>query len=178
MALKKIILLLSVTIILVSILGVCASDYQYDVNELKAILDNTDESEMVGCCSVMLQLEGNDSMFAFRRDASFPAHIYIKNYTDWHGHKAVKQYKEDGGYFCQAIVTDDGWTIGYGGIDDGIDNERIENITAGMINKNNTILFNNYISLVVFCIFFTDILYSAFLTFWVSGFAHITSVQY
>ena len=139
MALKKIILLLSVTIMLVSILGVCASDYQYDMDELKAILDNTDESEMVGCCSVMLQLEGNNSIFAFRRDASFPAHIYIKNYTDWHGHKALKQYKEDGGYFCQAVVTDNGWTIGFGGIDDGVDNARIENITAGMINDNNTI---------------------------------------
>lgn len=136
---KKIILLLSVTLMLVSIIGVCASDYQQDINELKAILANTDESEMVGCCSVMLQLEGNDSMFAFRRDASFGADIFIINTTDWHGHRAIKQYKTDGGYFCQAVVTDDGWMIGFGGIDDGKDNERIENITSEMINENNTI---------------------------------------
>ncbi|MGX8693904.1 MAG: hypothetical protein ACSW71_03255 [Methanobrevibacter sp.] len=124
---------------MVSIIGVCASDYQYDINELKVILANTDESDMTGCCSVMLQLEGNDSMFSFRRDASFSADIYIINTTDWHGHKAIKQYKTDGGYFCQAVVTDDGWLIGFGGVDDGIDNERIENITAEMINDNNTI---------------------------------------
>ena len=99
---------------MVSIIGVCASDYQYDINELKVILANTDESDMTGCCSVMLQLEGNDSMFSFRRDASFSADIYIINTTDWHGHKAIKQYKTDGGYFCQAVVTDDGWLIGFG----------------------------------------------------------------
>ena len=136
---KRIILLFSFTVILVSILGVCASDYQYEMHDIKAILDNTDESELTGCCSVVLQLEGNNSIFSFRRDASFGAHIYINNYTDWHGHKAIKQFKNDGGYFCQAVITEDGWTIGYGGIDDGVDNARIENITAGMINENNTI---------------------------------------
>ena len=136
---KKIILLLSLTLIFVSIIGVGASEYQYSMEEIKAILDSTDESEMTGCCSVVLQLEGNNSIFSFRRDASFSADIYINNYTDWHGHKVVKQYKTEGGYFCQAIVTDDGWTIGYGGIDDGVDNAKIENITAKMVNKNNTI---------------------------------------
>ena len=122
----------------VSILSVCASDYTQDINDIKFILDNTDKSDLTGCCSVVLQLDGNNSIFSFRRDAEQSADIYIEQ-LNWHGHNATKQYKTSGGYFCQAIVTQEGWVIGYGGIDDGIDNRRIENITAGMINDNYTI---------------------------------------
>lgn len=135
---KRVLLLLSVILICVTILGVSASDYHYDINEVKNILSTYDESEMTGCCSVMLQLNGTDCMMSFRRDAGNPAEIFIED-VDWHGHKAVKQYKTDAGYFCQVIVTEDGWTIGYGGIDDGEDNKKIENISASMLNENNTI---------------------------------------
>ena len=135
---KRVLLLLSAMIICVTMLGVCASDYQYDINEVKDILSTYNDSEMTGCCSVMLQLNGTDSMMSFRRDAGNQAEIFIENIT-WHGHKAVKQYKTDAGYFCQVIVTEDGWTIGYGGIDDGEDNKKIENISASMLNENNTI---------------------------------------
>lgn len=135
---KKVLLLLSATLIFVSILGVCASDYQYDMDQFTDIINNYNDSEMTGCCSVMLQLNGTDSMMSFRRDAGNQAEIFIENLT-WHGHKAVKQYKTDAGYFCQVIVTEDGWTIGYGGIDDGEDNKKIENISATMLNENNTI---------------------------------------
>lgn len=135
---KRALLLISVIFICVSVLAVSASDYQYDINEVKTILSTFNESDMTGCCSVMLQLNGTDCMMSFRRDAGNQAEIFIENVT-WHGHKAVKQYKTDAGYFCQAIVTEDGWTIGYGGIDDGDDNKKIENISATMLNPNNTI---------------------------------------
>ena len=92
----------------------------------------------MGCCSVALQLEGNNSMFSFRRDANFSADIYIEE-IDWHGIPAIKQYKTDGDYFCQVIITSNGWTIGYGGIDDGPDNQKIEEITSKMITEDNSI---------------------------------------
>ena len=135
---KKVLLLLSVILICVTILGVSASDYQHNIDDIKDILSTYNESELTGCCSVMLQLNGTDCMMSFRRDAGNQAEIFIENVT-WHGHKAVKQYKTDAGYFCQVIVTEDGWTIGYGGIDDGDDNKKIENISAKMLNENNTI---------------------------------------
>lgn len=138
MNLKRLFLFISVILMFVSILGVCAHDYSQDINEVKYILDNTDESELTGCCSVVLQLDGNNSILSFRRDANLSADIFIDE-IDWHGHKAIKQYKTNGGYFCQVIITEDGWVIGYGGIDDGPDNEKIEEISSTMVNENNTI---------------------------------------
>lgn len=135
---KKVLLLLTFIVIFASIIGVSASTYQHDINDYIYVLNNFNESELTGCCSVMLQLDENHSMMAFRRDASYPADIYIEN-CSWHGHQAIKQYKENGGYFCQVIVTQEGWMLGFGGVDDGDDNKRIENISAQIINENNTI---------------------------------------
>lgn len=135
---KRVLLILSAIILCISIMGVFASDFHQDINEVKQILDETDQSDLTGCCSVVLQLEGNDSIISFRRDANLSADIHVEK-VNWSGVQALKQYKVDGGYFCQVIVTEDGWVIGYGGIDDGIDNEIIENITAGMINNESKI---------------------------------------
>ena len=57
---KRIIFILSALLVLISVLGVCASDYQQNIHDIKAILDTTDESDMIGCCSVALQLDGNN----------------------------------------------------------------------------------------------------------------------
>lgn len=134
---KKGVLLISLILFFTAIIAVSAntSSQAHDIQE---ILDSNNESDMTGCCSVVLQLEGNNSMFSFRRDAGNAAEIYIEK-INWHGKEAIKQYKTSAGYFCQVIITEDGWVIGYGGIDDGEDNKRIENITAGMVNDNNTI---------------------------------------
>ncbi|MDO5859603.1 hypothetical protein [Methanobrevibacter sp.] len=134
---KRTILLLSVLLILISVLGVCASDEQ-NIQDIQLILDSTDESDMIGCCSVVLQLDGNNSIFSFRRDANLTADIHIEE-IDWHGIQAIKQYKTEGGYFCQVIITSNGWTIGYGGVDDGPDNEKTEEITSHMITEDNSI---------------------------------------
>ena len=135
---KRIILLLSVFLISVSVLGVYASEYESDNPDIQYIIDNFDNDELTGCCSVMWQLEGNDTIFSFRRDAEFGADIYIEE-VDWNGTPAIKQYKETGGYFCQAIILENGWMIGYGGLDDSPDNEKIENITKGMITDDYSI---------------------------------------
>ena len=75
---------------------------------------------------------------SYRRDSDLDADIHIEK-VDWHGYDAIKQYKTDNNYFCYVIVTSNGWVIGLEGTDDSIDNQIAENITAGMINDNNTI---------------------------------------
>ena len=142
MNIKKKVLIFSFILLFVSIIGVSANATTHDTHDIQSILEEYDDSELTGCCSVALQLEGNNSMFAFRRDAGNAAEIFIEKVDDWHGKQAVKQYKTDAGYFCQVIITNDGWVIGYGGIDDGVDNERIENITGSMMT-NNTTAFEN-----------------------------------
>ena len=130
MNLKKKILMLSIAIILISVIGVSASD-----NIQEAIFNGTDE---IGYCSIILQENGSDSIMTFRRDSNVDADIKIEN-VDWHGIPAIKQYKTDGKYFSHVIITKNGWMIGFGGIDDGVDSEKCENISFAMINDNYTI---------------------------------------
>ncbi len=141
MNIKKVILIFSIIVLFVSVIAAGASAYSQETHDIQSILESNSETDLTGCCSVALQLEGNNSMFAFRRDAGNAAEIFIEK-VNWHGKEAVKQYKTDAGYFCQVIITNDGWVIGYGGIDDGVDNERIENITGSMMT-NNTTAFEN-----------------------------------
>lgn len=135
---KRIILVLSCFLILISVLGVCAMDNQHEIHDIQQVLNETNASDLTGCCSVAMQLDGNDSIFSFRRDANLTADIYIEE-IDWHGIQAIKQYKTTGDYFCQVIITSDGWTIGFGGIDDGPDNEKMEEIASKMITDDNSI---------------------------------------
>lgn len=133
MDLKNKILIVSIAIILISIIGVSsASNYQ---NNQQIAYDDTAE---FGCCSIILQEDGSNSIMAFRRDSNVSADIKIEN-IDWHGIPAIKQYKTDGKYFSHVIITKDGWMIGFGGIDDGVDSEKCENISFEMINKDYTI---------------------------------------
>ncbi len=134
MDLKRITLILSIIVLFSSIIAVSADDTQYDIYDIQQILKDYDAEDMTGCCSVVLQEEGNNSIISFRRDAGNAADIYIEK-VNWHGKEALKQYKTSAGYFCQVIVTNDGWIIGYGGIDDGPDNEKIEEITGNMLNN-------------------------------------------
>lgn len=130
---KKIVLIFAMIVLFASVIAVSAS--QQNTHDINYILQNFNESELTGCCSVALQQDGNNSIMTFRRDSESGADIYIEK-INWHGKEAIRQYKTTGGYFCQVIVTDDGWTIGYGGVDDGADNERIENITGKALENN------------------------------------------
>lgn len=131
---KKIFILFIFLAAVISFAAYCA--FFQDNTVLNA--PNTNESDMIGCCSIVLQLDGNDTLMSYRRDSDLNADIHIEK-VNWHGHDAIKQYKTDNNYFCHVIITGDGWVIGLGGTDDGIDNQIAENITAGMINDNNTI---------------------------------------
>ena len=132
---ERILFILSIFIVLIFAMGAYSANDNPSYDEIVELLE-TNSSELTGCCSVVCQLDGNNSIMTFRRDAQYSADIYIEQ-IDWHGKQAIKQYKTEGGYFCQVIVTSDGWTIGYGGSDDGKDNEIIENITADMVVNNN-----------------------------------------
>ena len=112
--------------------------YQQNTYDNDVLVDNTDINDEFGCCSIIWQLEGNDSMMSYRRDSNLTADVHIEQ-IDWHGKSAIKQYKTEGGYFCHVIITSDGWMIGIGGIDDGKDNEKCENIAAKMISDDYSI---------------------------------------
>lgn len=135
---KKFILTLSIFLVFISLFGVYAAEYHHSITEANEMIQDVNSSELTGCCSVVYQMNGTDSIISFRRDANNTADIYIEE-IDWHGKNAIKQYKTDGGYFSQVIITSDGWIIGYGGIDDGEDSEKVENITATMISDDGTI---------------------------------------
>ena len=133
MNLKKRILIISAAIVLISVIGFStAFNYQ---NDLPII---GEDAYGFGCCSIILQENGSDSIMTFRRDSNVSADIKVEN-MDWHGMSVIKQYKTDGKYFSHVIITEDGWMIGFGGIDDGVDSERCENVSFEMINDDCTI---------------------------------------
>ena len=135
MNLKNKIFVLGIFIIFISICGIYSIQSHQNTDALPVILNESDES---GCCSVVLQLEGNSTIMSYRRDANLTADVYIEQ-VNWHGHPAIKQYKTENGYFNHLIVTNDGWVIGLGGIDDGEDNELCEDIASGMITDDYSI---------------------------------------
>lgn len=138
MNLAKKIFILSIFIIFISTIGVFSlSDYQNNT-DMPIVLQNNNETDMLGCCSIILQEDGNNTLMSYRRDSDLDADIHIEK-IDWHGMPAIKQYKTDNNYFCHVIITENGWVIGLGGTDDGIDNQIAENITADMITEDNTI---------------------------------------
>jgi hypothetical protein len=138
MSFKRKIFLLFTLSCLVLILGASSSLDIENSDDLPVVIPQNNESDMIGCCSIVLQLDGTDSIMSYRRDSNLTADVHIEN-VDWHGHNVIKQYKIDNNYFCHVIVTSDGWVIGLGGTDDGVDNQIAENITASMINDNYTI---------------------------------------
>jgi len=133
MNLRKQFLILSIFIIFIFACGTFTASNLDNSEDLHVTSDFSNQTDVFGCCSIVLQLDGNDTMMSYRRDSNVTADVYIEK-VNWHGIPAIKQYKEEYGYFNHVIVTHDGWVIGLGGIDDGKDSEICENITAGMIN--------------------------------------------
>ena len=129
---KKILILLIATTCIVLFLSSASAKIINDTN----LTDSTNSSDKIGCCSVVIQLEGNESVISFRRDADDEADINITEET-WNGIHVLKQYKESGGYFVQVIITSDGWVLGYGGKDDEDYNNKIENITKDIVSHKN-----------------------------------------
>ena len=125
MKLKNKILIIAIILIFVSIIGVYSTQYSENVNN---------ENDTSGCCSIVLQLNNSDSIMTFRRDSNLNVDINIEEFS-WNGIPAIKQYKEDGGHYYHVIITKSGWTIGLGGIDDGLDNERCVNYSYDMVSN-------------------------------------------
>ena len=138
MSWAKKIFILSIFIIFISTIGAFSvSNYQNN-DDLPVVFEKNNETDMIGCCSIILQEDGNDTLMSYRRDSDLDADIHIEK-INWHGMPVIKQYKTDNNYFCHVIITENGWVIGLGGTDDGIDNQIAENITADMITEDNTI---------------------------------------
>ena len=138
MQLNKKLIILCIFITLISVCGVYAAYSYQNTENLQTIIDESNITNDSGCCSIVLQLDGNNSIFTYRRDANTSSEIHIDK-IDWHGMPAIRQHKDDGGYFTHVVITEDGWIIGLGGVDDGEDNEKCEEIASKMINKENKI---------------------------------------
>ena len=114
------------------------SDLVYNPSNTDLTPNLSNETNNFGCCSIVMQLEDNDTLMSYRRDSNYEADIFVEK-TTWHEIPAIKQYKTKNKYFNHVIITNSGWVIGLGGIDDGIDSERCENITAKMISEDYSI---------------------------------------
>ena len=119
-------------------MGVYSAQYHQNTDDVTSIIENANGEDVFGCCSIVLQLDGNNSIMSFRRDSNYTADTLIEK-IDWHGIPAIKQHKDEGGYFTHTIITNDGWMIGMGGIDDGDDSKKCEDIAAKIISKDNSI---------------------------------------
>ena len=106
----------------------------YEKSKNKASLRVMDTREM-GCSSIYVHVNENESAVAFRRDSTYAANLYVV-VQKWHGRHAVKQYKLTGTYFFHAITTSDGWLMGTGGWDNPTVNRKIENVAGKIVSSN------------------------------------------
>ena len=106
----------------------------YENSKNKASLRVMDTWEM-GCSSIYVHANENESAVAFRRDSTYAANLHIV-VQKWHGRHAVKQYKLTGTYFFHAITTSDGWLMGTGGWDNPTVNRKIENLAGKIVSSN------------------------------------------
>ncbi len=103
-------------------------------------LDNKTEikeniNENSSCCSVVIQVSDKESLISFRRDSTYQATINIIK-TKWYGVNITKQYKTVGTYFVHAIVTSNGWVMGFGGADKPVIQSNIVSSAGEMFYKN------------------------------------------
>jgi hypothetical protein len=109
-----------------------------------------DDSKLTsGCCSVVLQGKNNSYAYAYRRDSTYPADLYITN-TKLYGKEAIKEYKLVNGYFFHTIVLKDGWFIGTGGADIPYLNRNLEDLggkiaSKGVITNNDMTIAQRYL---------------------------------
>lgn len=87
-----------------------------------------------GCCSVVLQGKNNTYAYAYRRDSTYSANLYIVK-TKLQGKQAVKEYKTVNGYFFHTVVLEGGWFIGTGGSDIPSINKNLENLGGKIASK-------------------------------------------
>ena len=98
---------------------------------------------MSECSSIVLQVNENEGVISFRRDATNPVDIQIRSGV-WGDITYVKQYKDPDGYFAHVFVTSNGWLIGNGGVTDGSEFRQIESVICEMVVNN--VINDNYLS--------------------------------
>lgn len=105
-----------------------SSVYDYLMSDSNLLDDESNEGNE--CCSVILQLEGNNAVIIHRRDGGYPLELYI---TD---DDVIRQQKTSIAYFYTIFVNKDGWLTGKGGGDGPLVNEKFEAIALEMISNN------------------------------------------
>ena len=74
-----------------------------------------------GCTSSVIQIDDNNSAFTFRRDSSSEVYVNII-----YQNNLILQYKTDDMFFWHAIINEDGWMVGNGGVDNPHYCEKLE----------------------------------------------------
>lgn len=95
-----------------------------------------------GCCSIILQVNSSAYAYAYRRDSTYAANLYIKK-VKLYGIEALKEYKTTNTYFFHSIIFKNGWYLGAGGSDNPSVNKYLENLGAKMVYKNS--ITKNYL---------------------------------
>ena len=60
MNLKRKFLIFGIVVILISIMGVYSAQYHENATEVSGIVESANGDDVFGCCSIVLQLDGND----------------------------------------------------------------------------------------------------------------------
>lgn len=89
-----------------------------------------------GCCSIILQVNSSAYTYAYRRDSTYAANLYIKK-VKLYGIAALKEYKTTNTYFFHSIIFKNGWYVGAGGSDNPKVNKYLQNLGAKMVYKKN-----------------------------------------
>ncbi|MDI9618285.1 hypothetical protein [Methanothermobacter sp.] len=88
------------------------------------------------CCSVVVNVNESDAVFAYRRDSTYAATLKIQK-TVWNGRETLKEYKTVNGYFFHTIISEGGWMMGAGGPDIVWINRALESIGGDIIRRGN-----------------------------------------
>jgi len=78
-----------------------------------------------GCCSVLVHVKKGYDVFAFRRDSTYTANLYI-HHLSWYGKDTIKENKLANGYFFHTIISNNGWIVSTGGPDIPYLNRKLE----------------------------------------------------
>ncbi len=88
-----------------------------------------------GCCTVICQVNDHRFVVAYRRDATTPAVIHIRE-IQFAGRKALQEYKNNsGGWFCHTIITKDGWVMTIGGRDNPTINRELTDLASKIVES-------------------------------------------
>ena len=104
-------LVLAIIVIFMSVLGLAYASNHENITDGIVIVNNTDDNPLFGCCSIVFQLDGNDTLMSYRRDSNVTADVHIEKVI-WHGIPAIKHCwpsKPDSLWAPTPIARPPGW---------------------------------------------------------------------